>query len=212
MSSKHSASQGQLGFDGLLTAADADNRNHRLERETAHLPGTMEEGLPFFRSLLEKHHAAMLAGDEEQVMRLRDEADMLALKLNGFESGILAGPEAAGCKLESETAAKPGTVPMWGQEGEFTVCIGSMRVRIEMDGVFGIASGVSFWPGFSAHAVDWDRPFLSETGYRSFLGIHWPVEEGLAPDVFIGKVLSHYIAHDLKGKLVLPRPLSKRTS
>nr|WP_281719908.1 hypothetical protein [Nitrosomonas nitrosa] len=212
MSRKAPVSQQQLGFDGLLTVADADNRNHKLERETAHLPGTMEEGLPFFRTLLEKHHAAMLAGDAEQVLSLRDEADMLALKLNDFESGILAGPEAAGCRLESETAADPGSVPIWGQEGEFTVCIGSMRVRIELDGVFGIASGVSFWPGFSAHAVDWDRPFLSETGYRSFLGIRWPVEEGLMPDAFIGKVLSHYIAHDLKGKLVLPRPLSTRTA
>ncbi|MEZ5367522.1 MAG: hypothetical protein R2748_35550 [Bryobacterales bacterium] len=210
MSRKSSALQNQLGFDGFLAAAEADNRNYKLERETAHLPGAMDDALPFFRALLDRHHAAMLAGGEEQVMRHRDEAEMLALRLNGFDSGILAGPEASGSKLERETAADPGNVPIWGQAGEFMIALDGMRVRIELDGVFGIGCGFSYWPGFSAHAVDWDRPFLSETGYRSFLGVHWPVEEGLTPDVFIGKVLSHYIAHGLKEKLVLPRPLSAR--
>ena len=212
MSRKSSASQDQLGFEGFLTQAEADNRNYKLERETAHLPGAMDDALPFFRALLDRHHAAMLTDDEEQVMRLRDEADMLALKLNGFDSGILAGPKASGCKLERETTAVPGTVPIWGQAGEFTIALDGMRVRIELDGVFSIGCGFSYWPGFSAHAVDWDKPFLSETGYRSFLGIHWPVEKGLKPDSFARKVLAHYIAHDLKGKPVMPRPLSARRS
>jgi hypothetical protein len=172
----------------------------------------MDEGVPFFRTLLERHHAAMLAGDEEETMRLRDDADLLALKLNGFESGILAGPEAAGCVLERETAATPGDVPLWGQEGEFIIIAASTRVKIEMNGVFGIGCSMSFWPGFSAHAVDWDRPFLSETGYRSFLGIHWPVEKGLTPDLFVGKVLAHYISCDLKGRLLKPRPLTHKKS
>jgi len=47
-----------------------------------------------------------------------------------------------------------------------------MRARIELDGIFGITGSICFWPGFSARAVDYDRPFLSQTGYRSFLGIY----------------------------------------
>ena len=51
---------GQLGFDDLLTSAEADNRARKFERKTAHLPGTMAGALPFFRDLLNLHNATML--------------------------------------------------------------------------------------------------------------------------------------------------------
>ncbi|GAB4363606.1 MAG: hypothetical protein Kow0060_20440 [Methylohalobius crimeensis] len=38
--------------------------------------------------------------------------------------------------------------------------------------MFGIGSTAFYWLGFSAHAVEFDKPFLSSTGYRSFLGVH----------------------------------------
>lgn len=63
---------GQLGFDALLSSAEADNRVRRIERETAHLPGTMAEAIPYFRVLLRQHHAAMLAGNIDETMRLRE--------------------------------------------------------------------------------------------------------------------------------------------
>jgi hypothetical protein len=46
-----------------------------------------------------------------------------------------------------------------------------MRIRIEMDGVFGVSACNLAWLGLSADAVEYDRPFLSETGYRSLLGL-----------------------------------------
>ena len=63
---RHPVPAGQLGFDALLADAESDNHARILARETAHLPGTMEEALPFFRGLLERHHAAMLAGDADR--------------------------------------------------------------------------------------------------------------------------------------------------
>ncbi len=107
-------------------------------------------------------------------MTLRGEARSLALRLNGGERGILADEDAPGCVLERESAAPPGAVPLWGQKGAFIVTVAGMRVRVALHGVFGIGSWSGFWPGFAAHAVDWDKPFLSETGYRSFLGIYAP--------------------------------------
>jgi hypothetical protein len=68
----------QLGFESLLTAAAETNRQREEERATAHLPGTMEEGVPLFRVLIRQHHAAMLAADVETTMALREEADLLA--------------------------------------------------------------------------------------------------------------------------------------
>jgi len=198
--------QAQLGFDGLLLAAAEDNRKREVERETAHLPSTMEEAVPFYRLLIRQHHAAMLAADIETAMRLRKEAELLAVRLNGGEPGILAGEDAPGCVLARETAAEPGTVPLWGQEGEFTVTVNAMRVRIEMDGMFGIGSLFMFWPGFAAHAVDLGQPFLSETGYRSFLGIHADAAPGLTPDAFAGKIIASHIRRELKGRLVAIEP------
>ena len=62
----------QLSFAALLSTADDDNHRRKLERETGHLPGTMDEALPFFRELLSRHHERMMAADVEAVMALRD--------------------------------------------------------------------------------------------------------------------------------------------
>jgi hypothetical protein len=192
----------QLGFDALLQETESDNRLRKFQRETAHLPDTMEAGLPYYRILIRQHHAAMLAANVDEAMRLRHQADLLARRLNDGEPGILAGPDAPGCVLERESAAAPGAVPLWGQKGEFIVTAGAMRVRVEIEGMFGIGSGFCYWPGFSAHAVDFDRPFLSETGYRSFLGIHADPAPNLTPDEFVRKVIDAHVARELKGRLL----------
>lgn len=162
----------QLGFDAVLAEAETENRARIFERETGHLPDTMEEALPFYRDLIRQHHCAMLAADVDEAMDLREEARKLALRLNAGEPGIIAGDDAPGCVLERETAASPGTVPLWGQTGAFVINVAGMRVHIEQDGIFGIGCGFSLWPGFSTHAVELEKPFLSPTGYRSFLGIY----------------------------------------
>lgn len=192
---------GQLGFDALLSAAAEDNRKRKTERETAHLPGTMEEAIPYYRFLIRQHHAAVLAADADKVTQLRREADLLALRLNDGEPGILAHEDAPGRVLTRETAAPSGAVPLWGQEGEFIITVSRMRVRIALDGLFGIASSFAFWPGFAAHAVDYDRPFISQTGYRNFLGIHAAPVPGLTPDAFTAKVIAAHIERELKGRL-----------
>jgi hypothetical protein len=179
-----------FGFDEMLR-----------EQETAHLPSTMEEAIPFYRTLIERHHAAMLAGDVEKTMAIREEAQELAVKLNGGTLlGICGGPDAPASVLERETAAPPGAVPMWGQEGDFTVDVNGMKVRIEQDGMFGTGTGSMFWPGFGAHAVDYDRPFLSETGYRSFHGVQGDAAPGITPDKFAQEMIRSYLQRECKGR------------
>ena len=171
------------------------------QRETAHLPSSMDEGITHYRALLEKNNEAMLAGDVARAMATRKEAERLAIKLNGGEFGILAGPDAPGYVLMRETAAPTGTVPMWGQEGDFIVKVGEMPVHIQMDGMLGLGARVSVWPGFSANTVEPDKPFFSETGYRSFLGVHAHLVPGLTPDEFAREVIAAHIKGDCKGKL-----------
>jgi len=193
---------GQLGFDALLADAEHENAARALARETAHLPGTMDEALVYYRTLIERHHAAMLAADVDAVMALREDACRLAFKLNHGAPGIIADEDAPGCVLEARTAAPSGTVPLWGQVGDFIVTVGAMRVRVELDGIFGIGSRSGFWHGFSAHAVDHDKPFLSETGYRSFLGLHADTVSGVTPARFVQAVIERHVARELKGRLV----------
>src|SRR3546814_13861751 len=71
-----------------------------------------------------------------------------------------------------------------------------------IDGLFGIASSFAFWPGFAAHAIDRGQPFISETGYRGFLGIHAEPVPGLTPDAFTAKVIASHIKKELKGRLL----------
>jgi hypothetical protein len=191
----------QLGFGELLADAESANVRRQLDRETAHLPGTMAEALPFYRAMIDRHHAAMLAADIEEAMRIREDAHRLAAKLNGGTCGIIAGPDAPGCILESETEAAPGTVPLWGQAGEFTVAVDAMRVRIEIKGMFGIGGTFSPFPGFYARAVDMNRPFLSETGFRSFLGVYGDPVPGLTPEEFVRAVIAAHVRRELKGRL-----------
>jgi len=127
----------QLGFDALLASAACDNAARQIARECSHLPDNFDEALSFFRDLIRRHHAAMLAGDAVAAPQMREEADRLALRLNNFEPGILAGADAPGCRLDRATRAPEGEVPLWGQSGSFEITTGGMRVRIEMQGIFG---------------------------------------------------------------------------
>ena len=75
-------------------------------------------------------------------------------------------------------------------------------MRIAMVEIFGIAASHCVWPEFSAHAVGFDRPFLSFTGYRSFLGIHADPMPGLCPDELAREIFAAYLAREIKGRFV----------
>lgn len=192
----------QFGFDALLLDADRANHAQRTEKESGHLPATMQEALPLFRELLEEHDAAMRRGNPEEVTFCREEACRLARRLNGDVPGYLAGPDAPGSVLTRETEAAEDTVPLWGQAGSFVVTVAGARVRVAFAGMFGIGMTTGFWPGFDAHAVDRDRPFISETGYRSFLGIHAPPVPDMTPERFATEVIAAYVRGERKGRLI----------
>ncbi len=73
-----------------------------------HLPSTLEEAIPVYRDLIDRHNAAMLVGDEKTVLQLLNEARDLAHKLDPEGNGTLAGPDAPGYQLERATAATEG--------------------------------------------------------------------------------------------------------
>ena len=76
-----------------------------------------------------------------------------------------------------------------------------------MQSMLGIAS-YSHWLGFSAYAVRQDAPFLSETGFRSFLGVHAPLWPDMDPKAFAEAVIASYVRDALGGRLLRIRPLT----
>lgn len=104
------------------------------------------------------YHAAMLAGDVQAL----DDADVVyracVIKLNG---GTHFGSADIQKALEAKFAAVAGQVPEWGQAGEFLLEVEGMRLAVKM-----CPDTLSNHCGAELHAVDFDRPFLSRTGYR----------------------------------------------
>ena len=73
---------------------------------------------------------------------------------------------------------------------------------METDGIFGISTRYVILPGFAAHAVDFGKPFISETGFRSFIGYGASVEPGVTIEAFAKALIEHHVAHALKCRLV----------
>lgn len=114
------------------------------------------------RALVARYHDAVLAGDLETLDSSQSAYEALVYVLNGNTMlGSAAGDDSAAYVLARAVAAAPGQVPCWGQSGDFLVEVDGMRVRVE------VAEGLHNHHGLTLHAVDLDRPFLSETGYRS---------------------------------------------
>jgi len=197
----------QLGFDALLADSDQQNRNLQFERETAHLPETYEEAFGFHGKQIVAHNAAVLDCDFEKAFAIREEAHLLAKKLNGGKIGIMANDDAPGCVLSREFAAEDGRVPYWRQKGRFTVRIAEgINATVEMDGMFGIGATAMPYFGFSIRAADKAKSFISETGYRSFLGVSMPPKRNETPKQFVERAIASFIEQELKGKLIAINP------
>jgi hypothetical protein len=114
------------------------------------------------RAQVARYHDAVLAGDLEALDSSQSAYEALVYVLNGSTMfGSAADEDRATHVLARAVAAAPGQVPCWGQSGDFLVEVDGMRVRVE------VAKGLHNHHGITLHAVDLDRPFLSETGYRS---------------------------------------------
>ncbi|MEO9230384.1 MAG: hypothetical protein ABI216_15770 [Devosia sp.] len=116
-------------------------------------------------------HGAILAGDEAAAKAQARRYDAVVWKLNGggFFGCRSLDPEAGGNLAEAHCRAAPGTVPMWGQYGEFLIEVSGIRAVVEVCSGFGrLCVGLNFY------AVDVAAPFISETG----LGSHFDTVRG----------------------------------
>ncbi|WP_238365427.1 hypothetical protein [Mesobacterium pallidum] len=195
----------QLGFQDLLEEAAAGNAARRFAKETKHLPGDMQAARACHREQIETHHTAMLACDFDAALAIRKEAHQLARKLNGGNPGILAHDDAPGNVLARDCAALPGDMPLWGQEGTFCLSAAGAEMSVRFHGMFGIGATAMPYLGFEIRATDPAQPFVSATGYRSFLGVSVAPKPGMIPAAFACRVVEVYVAEELEGRLVAVR-------
>src|ERR1700753_2287353 len=77
-------------------------------------------------------------------------------------SAAWQGRNRAASVAQKECSAAPGTVPKWGQSGEFVATVDGMRALVSVSEGFSVGR-----THYEFRAVDLDRPFISPTGYRS---------------------------------------------
>lgn len=107
--------------------------------------------------------AAVLADDEAAATAAGDRYEAAVWKLNGGTFfGCRADQDSAGRVIDRQCRAVPGVVPMWGQAGEFAIEVDGIRALVKVSDGFGVGRAQ-----YSFYALDLDRPFISETGYRS---------------------------------------------
>ncbi|KND60575.1 hypothetical protein BVER_05652 [Candidatus Burkholderia verschuerenii] len=139
------------------------------DRKAAELAASMPEDraglLAVTAEATAEFHAAVLACDDAAAQIAADRYDAAVWKLNGGTSfGVMdsSNPEAGGILAEAHCRADAGTVPMWNQTGEFLITVQGVRAVVRVRDGFG-----RFRVSMGFHVVDADKPFISETGYRS---------------------------------------------
>ncbi|WP_234730189.1 hypothetical protein [Acidocella facilis] len=168
----------------------------KIEAATANLAATLPDDraalLRLARATVQKYNASILACDEVAETEANATYQAIIWKMNG---GTFFGCEdsdredAGGIVTAQHCAAEPGTIPVWGQRGEFLIVAEGVAAVVELTN----SHSDSLWPHFSFHAVDNKQDFISETGYQSHFchpqrGKHL---EELATEIFAGLLRTH---------------------
>lgn len=164
-----------------------DTRDEKAAELAADLPSESAELLAVALVAVGELHAAVLASDGAGAERAADRYDAAVWKLNGGTFFGSMGDEcAAGCVIERHCRAMPGSVPMWGQGGEFLIAVDGIRALVEFEAGFGLMHS-----HFQFHAVDLDRSFISQTGYRSHFDT---AQGGMTVDQVATAIFRAYLA------------------
>lgn len=129
----------------------------------ASMPTDQAGLLAVARAAVDELHASVMACDDAAAELATSRYEAAIWKLNGGTFfGCQGSPEAAGVVIDRHCSAAPGDVPCWGQAGQFLIEVDGRRALVEFGGGIGTMGS-----HFAFNAVDLDKPFISETGYRS---------------------------------------------
>lgn len=134
--------------------------------------------------VLALYHDAMLASDVQAL----DDAHLVhqacVVKLNG---GTAFGCATVHDALAVKFAAPAGQVPKWGQAGEFLLEVDGVRMVVKMD-----VGSLANHCGAELRAVDFDKPFVSRTGYR---------HQYMAPAQHVGRTVDQAVRAEVQERM-----------
>lgn len=130
--------------------------------------------------VLALYHDAMLAADVQALDDAHLVYEACVIKLNG---GTNLGSATIEEALSAKFSAPAGHVPKWGQSGEFLLEVDGMRMVVKM-GVGSLANHC----GADLHAVDFDEPFVSDTGYHHLY---------MRPAMHVGRTVDQAVRADV---------------
>ncbi|WP_230960404.1 hypothetical protein [Burkholderia pseudomultivorans] len=137
-----------------------NKRELRARELSLKFPANRDELLAVALDAVRELHAAVVDDDAAAAEAASDRYDAVVWRLNGDTFfGCRVG---AGEIIEQHCRAEAGHIPMWGQAGEFLINVSGVRSIVEVDDGFG-----RFRVFFKFHAVDVNKQFISETGFRS---------------------------------------------
>ena len=172
---------------------------------TAHFPASSDPSacMAFYPQVIQRFDEAMMGADVTAALAAKKECDLfLDHVYRPFKDSRGISHNDVSRQLSKSYRAPEGEIPKWGQEGTFTITIGSVPVRVEMDALCSLGMyGENLLPHFSIHIVEKHRLFLSHTGYRSFFTSLIDTEPGFSIADAVGRILREYVQKDLKGKL-----------
>jgi len=159
-----------------------DQREQTAARINATLPETADAVSALAATAADQYDAAVCAADADAFSAAADLLEAIVYRLNGctFSGSLMDGGGVE--QLRGALQPVDGIAAGWGRPCRFLVELDDVRVMVSYTPDF-----LSFAPHFEFYAVDADRPFISETGYKShFYSGRFPP---LTLDAFARKLL-----------------------
>ncbi|HFO4125101.1 TPA: hypothetical protein ACHJUD_004286 [Escherichia coli] len=138
-----------------------------------------------YSALIDLNKACM-TGDPQQRHDAVYRFEACIWKMNGK---TFFGCHEAAHVISEYCRADDGSIPMWGQHGDFIIeSFSGMRARVKVE-----AGCMMGYLSTSFHAVDLSAPFVSETGYRSHFVQLSDVKPGETVDAHVSRVFQSLI-------------------
>ena len=161
-----------------------DSRDQQMEAIAQQLPDDHRILDVAYSALIDLNKACM-TGDPQQRHDAVYRFEACIWKMNGKTFfGCNAGEHEAAHVISEYCRADDGSIPMWGQHGDFIIeSFSGMRARVKVE-----AGCMMGYLSTSFHAVDLNAPFVSETGYRSHFVQFSDVKPGETVDAHVSRV------------------------
>lgn len=142
--------RGRLRLEDLQAARAHDH-------VMAALPDDLRGLIAVYRDALFQLNEGVVTRDLELIAAADAVIKRAQIKANGGDNFGIAADDSPAEQLRRDAAAPIGTVPLWRQRGMFVLDIDGVPYLVQHD------EGSSL----AVHAMAKDKPFCSETGYRS---------------------------------------------